>query len=248
MTMTTASKNANARPSPKLQSVRERENRVSEAASPSPSLAEIKQGDSAILALVDDWRVLKPKVDEAEKALRLSEASWLPPEFPKALIATVADGHIFHREYVPAPGKPFGEKEVGQIRSILHFTDCIRVMRGREADIVEARGSEIVAAWRNWTEAGNIVSGHVIAARSRRADLAKQEAALFHRLALTTAQSSAGVMAKLSVASAYFEASGVVAKAAVEAECTTLDVLRSVAADFKRLRLGGEEPRDASRY
>jgi hypothetical protein len=240
--MTTASKRANARQTPKLQSVRERENRVSEAASPSPSPAAIKHGDSAILALVEEWRALKPKVDEAEKALRLAEADAVTPEFPRALIATIADRHIFLKEYAPPPGMPYGEKEVGYIRTFLSISDALRYLRGREVDIIEARGSEIVEAWRNWTISTSEVPPSVREARARRADLAKREASLFHRLALATAQSSAGVMAKLSVASAYFEPGSVVAKAAVEAECTTLDVLRSVAADFKRLRLGGEEP------
>jgi len=245
--MTTASKRANARQTPKLQSVRERENRVSEAASPSPSPAPIKHGDSTILALVDEWRALKPKVDEAEKALRAAERSWITPEFPRTLIATTSDGHIFHEEYIPPPGKPYGEKEVGAVRTFVDVSDVIRPLRGNVADIIETRGNEILDAWRKWTAASEIPPS-LREAQARRADLAKREASLFHRLALATAQSSAGVMAKLSVASAYFEWAQVVAKAAVEAECTTLDVLRSVAADFKRLRLGGEEPRNASRY
>jgi len=242
MTMRTATKRANARPTPKLQSVRERENRVSEAATPSPSPAAIKHGDSAILALVDEWRVLKPKVDEAEKALRAAERSWITPEFPRTLIATTSDGHIFVEEYVPPPGKPYGEKEVGAVRTFVGVCDVIRPLRGRVADIMEARGTEIIEAWSKWTAASE-VSPSLREAQARRADLAKREASLSHRLALATAQSSAGVMAKLSVASAYFDEGRVIVKAAAEAECTTLDVLRSVAADFKRLCLGGEEPR-----
>jgi hypothetical protein len=59
------------------------------------------------------------------------------------------------------------------------------------------------------------------------------------QLALTPAQTSAGVMAKLTVASAGVELEKVGMHVATKAECTPVDVLQSVAADFKRLGLAG---------
>jgi hypothetical protein len=245
--MSNATTRTNARPTPKLaqRSAIRRESRASEAAPLPSALAPSKpSGDSAIFALVTDWRALKPKIDEAEKALRIAEDNWVTPEFPRTLIATVTDKKIFPEEYIPAPGKPYGKKEVDYIRCLVGLGDILRNIRRQEAEIIEARSKEIVEAWRKWTSASE-ASPSVREAEARRAEMARQEASLFHRLALASAQSTAGVMAKLSVASAYAETGDVLAKAAVEAECTTLDVLRSAAADFKRLRLGGDEPRAA---